>query len=314
VRLLALPRSIEPFIVEHLAFAVALIPVLMRRRPDVVYFSEWHVGRVLGAWRRVSGQRLALVFCNGAFAPGGYGRLDLVQQLVPGAIEYTAAHGEPTHNQTLLPLGAVIEQSPRLLSDAERANLRVALGLPVDRPIVVSAGAINTGHKRMDYMVEELASMAKPRPFLLLLGQEEADTPAIQSLAEERLGAEDYAMRTVAPERMADHYRASDAFVLASLWESFGRVLVEAQSHGLPCLAHDYPVMKWVLGEEGDTVDMRRAGSVAEWLRGLSSDELSPDRRRRRHASAYERFSWDVLADRYAEMLRRAAAGRAAGP
>jgi len=313
VRLLARPRSIEPFVVEHLAFAVALIPVLMRRRPDVVYFSEWHVGRVLGAWRRVSGQRVALVFCNGALAPGGYGRLDLVQQLVPGAIEYTAAHGEPTHNQKLLPLGAAIEQSRRMLSDAERANLRAALGLPVDRLIVVSAGAINT-HKRMDYVVEELASMAKPRPFLLLLGQEEADTPAILRLAKERLGAEDYAIRTVAPERMADHYRASDAFVLASLWESFGRVLVEAQSHGLPCLAHDYPVMKWVLGEEGDTVDMRRAGSVAEWLRGLSGDDLSPARRRRRHRSAYERFSWDVLADRYAEMLRGVAAGRAAGP
>jgi len=314
VRLLARPRSIEPFIVEHLAFAVALIPVLVRRRPDVVYFSEWHVGRVLAAWRRVSGQRVALVFCNGAFAPGGYGRLDLVQQLVPGAIEYTAAHGEPTHNQTLLPLGAVIEQSPRLLSDAERANLRVALSLPVDRPIVLSAGAINTGVKRMDFVVEELASMAKPRPFLLLLGEQEADTPAIRRLALERLGADGHDIRTVAPERMADHYRASDAFVLASLQESFGRVLVEAQSHGLPCLAHDYPVMNWVLGEEGDTVDMRRAGSVAEWLRGLSSDELLPDRRRRRHESAYERFSWDVLADRYADMLRGVAAGRAAVP
>ncbi len=311
-RELAQRWSREPFVVEHVVFALALIPVLLHRRPDVVYFSEWHVGRVLGAWRRLSRQSFALVFCNGALAPGRYEHLDLVQQLVPGAIEYTAARGEPTKNQLLLPLGAAIEPSPALLGDAERATLRESLALPADRQIVVSAGAINTDPKRMDYMVEEIASMGEPRPYLLLLGEAEADTPAIRRLAMERLGADGHDIRTVASERMADYYRASDALVLASLWESFGRVLVEAQSHGLPCLAHDYPVMNWVLGEEGDTVDMRQPGSVAGWLRGLGSDDFSPDRRRRRHRSAYERFSWDVLADRYADMLRTAAGDRSA--
>lgn len=309
-RLIGRLWSMRPFIVEQLTFALALIPLLVRRRPDVVYFSEWHVGRVLGLWRRLSRQPLALVFCNGALASGGYRHLDHVQQLVPGAIEYTAEGGEPTDHQELLPLGVSIDPSWVLLDDAQRVRLRKALSLPADRQIVLSAGAISSDPKRMDYLIREIASIPEPRPYLLLVGQQELETPSIRKLARERLGAENHDIRTVAPSAMGDHYRASDVFVLASLWESFGRVLVEAQSHGLPCLVHDYPVMRWVLGDEAETADLREPGSVTAWLTGLGSETFSAEARRRRHRAAYERFSWDMLADRYADMLRRAAAAR----
>lgn len=309
-RLIARSWSVRPFIVEHMTFALALIPLLARRRPDVVYFSEWHVGRLLGLWRRMSGQSFALVFCNGAFAPSGYGHLDHVQQLVPGAIEYAAGRGEPTGRQELLPLGVAIEPAWPPAHDAERVRLREALSLPLDRQIVLSAGAVNTGHKRMDYVIEEIASMPEPRPYLLLVGQQELETPPIRKLALERLGAENHDIRTVAPALMRDHYRASDVFVLASLSESFGRVLVEAESHGLPCLAHDHPVMRWVLSDEAETADLRKAGSVIAWLRGLTPEKFSSEACRRRHRSAYERFSWDRLAEDYVEMLRTAAENR----
>jgi glycosyltransferase involved in cell wall biosynthesis len=305
-RALARAWSIPPFVVEHVVFGLALIPLLARRRPDVVYFSEWHMGRVLAAWRFVSRQSFALAFCNGALVPDGYRRFDRVQQLVPGAIEYSVDRGESPARQELLPLGVAMESAPQPLADTDRADLRVRLGLPVDRQIVLSVGAINR-QKRGEYLIEEIASMPEHRPFLLLAGQEEADTPAIRRLARERLGAEGHDFRTVRAAAMADHYRASDVFVLPSLWESFGRALVEAQSHGLPCLAHDYPVMKWVLGEQGDTADLRQPGSAVRWLTELTAADFSQDARRRRHRSAYERFSWNMLADRYATMLRAAA-------
>lgn len=304
-RVLARPLSMEPFVVEHVSFALSLVPLLMRRRPDVVYFSEWHVGHVVNAWRRASGQRLALVFCNGALVPGGYGHLDRVQQLVPGAIEYTAARGESPDRQEFLPLGVATERSLPPFRRDERARLRSRLALPPEPQIVMSAGAINH-QKRMEYLIEEIASMPEPRPFLLLVGQPEAETPAIRALAQRRLGPDGHVIRSVAPAAMADHYRASDAFVLASLWESFGRVLVEAQSHGLPCLAHDYPVMSWILGEEGSTADLRKRGSVARWLAGLAAVDFSDERRQRRHRSARKRFSWEVLAPRYVELLLEA--------
>lgn len=299
--------SREPFVVEHVAFALAFLPTLARRRPNVVYFSEWHVGRILGVWRRVSRQKFALVFCNGALVSEGYGHLDLVQQLVPGGIEYSVERGCSKEDQTLLPLGVAME-SFRPPSQEERANLRRTLGLPVDRRIVLSVGAINS-QKRMSYLVDEIASMPQPRPFLLLVGEQEIETPAIRERAQKRLGHENHLIRTVPLEAMADHYRASDVFVLASHWESFGRVLVEAQSHGLPCLAHDYPVMRWVLGDEGHVEDLREPGRVAAWLSALGEAEFSIESRECRRRSSHERFSWAVLAPRYVEMLSEAARG-----
>lgn len=299
----------EPFVVEHATFALGLVPLLLRRRPDVVYFSEWHLGRVLARWRRISRQSFALVFCNGALVPGGYRDFDRVQQIAEGAIEYTAAHGEPVGRQELLPLGVAMPRTLPPLPEKERAALRRRLGLPADGRIVLSAGAINR-QKRMDYLIEEIASMPEPRPFLLLAGQDEAEGAAIRALAAQRLGAGGHAIRAFAPDRMGDVYRASDAFVLASLWESFGRVLVEAQSHGLPCLAHDYPVMRWVLGDEGDIADLRRPGAVRAWIERLDAAAGSDARRARRHRAAYDRFSWDVLAGRYVAMLRRATTQR----
>lgn len=313
VRLLGRATDRRPFVVEHVAFALALGGLLARRSPDVVYFSEWHVGRVLYAWRRASGRPYALVFCNGALASTGFRHLDLVQQLVPGAIEHTVERGESPDRQHLLPLGVAMPPAPRPLGDGERTSLRSRLGLPEGRRIVLSVGAINH-QKRVGYLIDEIASLPEPRPYLLLVGQPEVDTPAIRQHAMRRLGPGGHSIRTVAPAAMADHYLAGDAFVLASLWESFGRVLVEAQSNGLPCLAHRYPVMEWVLGAEGDTADLRERGAVSRWLQGLSTHDLSEEARRRRHRHAHQRFSWDALADRYVAMLAAAAqrAGAAA--
>lgn len=308
-RALARGAAVEPFVVEHVAFALALVPLVERHRPDVVYFSEWHVGRVLAAWRRVSSRRFALVLSNGSLAPGPYAHLDRVQQLAPGAMDYTVLRGEAAQRQEHLPLGVAMDDEPLLLDDQARAKLRARLGLPADRTVVLSAGALNR-QKRLDYLIEEVASLPAPRPYLVLAGQEERETAALRRLARRRLGDDGHDLRTVPPDGMADLYRASDAFVLASLWESFGRVLVEALSHGVPCLAHDDAVMRWVLGDAGETADLTRQGSVARWLNALSTEQLSDAARRRRHRCAHERFSWATLADRYVEMLSRAADDR----
>jgi 1,2-diacylglycerol 3-alpha-glucosyltransferase len=309
---LASRRAVNPFVVEHLAFGAALIPLLARRRPDVVYFSEWHVGRVLGAWRQRTGRRFALVFCNGGLVPGGYDHLDRVQQLTPGALEYTVAGGEPAERQRVLPLGVAMEPSVSPLDPQERERLRRRLHLPLDRRVVLGVGAINR-QKRVDVLIEAIAAMPAPRPFLLLAGQAEAETPALRHLAATRIGPDGHDVRTVPPRDMPDLYRASDAFVLASLWESFGRVLVEAQSHGLPSLAHDDPVMRWVLGEAGETADLREPGAITRWLQARPPDDLDEKHRVARHRAAYERFSWDRLAGSYAAMLRESAEDHSRG-
>jgi 1,2-diacylglycerol 3-alpha-glucosyltransferase len=143
---------------------------------------------------------------------------------------------------------------------------------------------------------------------VVLLGEPTAETPALRALAHARLGAEGHTIRTVAADAVADYYRAADTFVLPSLREGFGRVLVEASAHGLPCLAHGGPAQRFVLGELDPGLDLHEAAALAAALWAQLARGPDAAAARRRHASVRERFGWDRLAPRYAALLQGAAA------
>lgn len=303
-RVLARAWGREPFRVEQVAFGLSLLPSLVRRGPDVVYLSEWHTALVLAAARRTSSARFRLAYCNGASAVENFGHLDRVQQLTPIALRAVLARGADPARQSLLPLGFSIAPHFEPVTPEERTRLRNLLGLPADREIILSVSALNR-QKRIDYLVEEVARLPEPRPYLVLLGHPEPETATIRALAERRLGRPGHTIRSVPREEVAAFYRASDMFALASLGESFGRVLVEAMAHGLPCLAHDYEVTRYVLGANGLLADLSKPGALAGLVRSV--DRLDPGHSLARHRFAYENFSWDKLRPRYLEFLHSAA-------
>ena len=299
----------EPYWVEQASYALSLVPVLARERPDVVYFSDWVVGRALGLWRQASRQRFALLLSNGAAGQPPYDpSFDHVQQPTPVLLEVALRAGEPPDRHSMVPLGHTIDRELELLTGGERRALRERLGLPRRGRVVLSVAALNNWSKRIDYLIEELASLPEPRPYLVLLGQVEEETPAILQLARSLLGEDGFSARTVPPEAMADYYRAADALVLTSTTEGFGRVLVEAMAHGLPTIAHDYPVTHFVTGSHGTLADIRRPGALAGLLADVGEGDLNAAGGAARHGFAYRHFSWDTLAPRYVEMLSRAAA------
>jgi glycosyltransferase involved in cell wall biosynthesis len=176
---------------------------------------------------------------------------------------------------------------------------------------VISVAALNRYHKRLDYLIEEVARLPEPRPFVLLIGHPEPETEGLRQLAQERLGPEGHSFRTVTRPEVDAHVRASDFFVLASLAEGLPRGLVEALAHGIPCLAHDYPVAHYALGEHALVADFTQPGALAGLLAGLLDGEHDPDRANARRMSVYERFSWDVLAPQYVDMLHGAVGRKA---
>lgn len=295
----------SPYVGQQVLFAAMLAPIVAARRPDVVLVSDWVVAAAIGRTRAVTRQRFKMLLSNGA--PGGpaFDRaVDHVQHLTPEYHRLALAAGEPADRHTLLPLGVAIapELAPR-----ERGALRRRLGLPEGGDILLCAAALNAWSKRLPYLIDEVAALS-PRPHLVLLGQREAETPAILRQARERLGAEGHTVRTVPREAMPAYYRAADMFVLASRYEAMGRVLVEALSHGLPVLAHDAPWSRFVLGGHGRTADLAEAGALTALIERARAEGDPPGAAAARHRSAYERFSWDRLAPRYVELLQACAA------
>jgi 1,2-diacylglycerol 3-alpha-glucosyltransferase len=304
-------RQNGPIYVEQLAFALSLQPQILKRRPEVIYFSEWYTGVGLNFLRAVNRQRYALVLSNGSMAAEGFEPFDRIHQHTAPAYEYVLAHGADPAKQALLPVAFKFSPTLELLSDDERRALRERLGLPVDRTIVISVAALNRHHKRLDYVIEELAQLPEPRPYLLLVGQPEAETEGLRSLASRLLGEDGHGFRSVPRKEVDLLLPASDVFVLASFAEGLPRALVEAMDRGLPCLAHDYAIPRYAMGSHGRLADLSQRGALAGLLAdGEVAGWDDPVGAEARHQYVYDAFSWDQLRAQYVELLR-GAVGRA---
>jgi glycosyltransferase involved in cell wall biosynthesis len=307
-RLVGRLRGRPDFYAEHVLFSLALVPLIRRERPAVVLVSEWTLAAGLGHWRRLLRLPFSIVLSNGAPGPPPYNpAVDLVQQVTPTLMQLALEAGEPPERHVMLPYGIAVGPGFEPTTPERRRAARQRLGLPLDRTVVLSVAALNRWLKRIDYLIEEVASLPEPRPHLVLLGQHEDETPGLLALARERLGEHGFTHRTVPAAELGDWYRSADQFVLASTSEGLGRVFLEALAHGLPVLAHDYPITHFVLGGHGRLADIRRSGELARLIAGGSEQERSPDLQAARHRFVYDTFSWDVLAPSYAEMLRQAA-------
>ena len=291
------------YVAEQLSTFPSMVRAIRGHRPEIIFYSDSNLGFQLFRWRKLIGVPFRLLFSNGGPVHPPFTRTDYVHQVAPFYYDEAIAAGERSERHRVVPYGinvpnGVAERDQRCKNEA-----RTRCGLPLNRQIVLSVGSISAVHKRMDYVVEELATLPRPRPFLLLLGSVAPDTSAIASLARDRLGEGDFAIRSVPYDQVTDYYRAADLFVLASLKEGFGRVFLEALVHGLPVVAHDHPVMRFVLGDEATFGDLSKAGALAGLNRdALLKTESLRDAERRREM-VRERFSWPVLAPHYRDMF-----------
>jgi 1,2-diacylglycerol 3-alpha-glucosyltransferase len=295
----------SPYFIEQTSFTLNLLSHLHQQQPDVIYFSDGTVGNLLWHWRNLTKQTYKLLYSNGGPLNPPFPRWDCIQQLTPAHFKTAIDAGEPPEKQILLPYGLKMPAQLSILSKPERSALRLRLGLPENRPILLSVGAINNCHKRMNYLIRELAALPPPRPYLILLGQLEAESPKIIHLARELLGEENFQVKTVSSLQVSDYYKVADTFVLTSLKEGFGRVFLEAMAHGLPCLAHDYETSRFILRNEGYFGNFQLNGNLANLLLQFFYQPQNESKQRQRHQSIYTRFSWESLRHRYVEMIER---------
>lgn len=291
------------YVVEQLSTFPSMMRAIRKHRPDIIFYSDSNLGFQLFRWRKQIGIPFRLLFSNGGPVHAPFDRTDYVHQVAPLYFQEALAAGEPSERHRMVPYGINVPEGVPEFDDSARGALRRKLDLPVDRKIVISVGWISAKHKRMDYLVNELAQLPQPRPHLLVLGASDEQSDAIISLARERLGEDGFTVRSVPYQEVADYYRVADVFALASLQEGFGRVFVEALIHGLPVIAHDHPVMRFVLGGEGTLADLSKRGELAKHLELVLGEPRSGKVAARRRESVRSRFSWPMLANQYRDMF-----------
>jgi len=290
--------KISPYLAEQATFFASLTRWLTRHPVDLLWISDWSVGKLLSWHRRRTGGRYRLLLTNGGPDPPPFDHVDLVHQISPALHELAIAAGEPPARQRMIPYPIVAPEP----APVDVPSLRSRLELPPDRPIVLSVAAVNSGHKRLDYVIAELGRLDDP-PYLAMIGQQDGETPAIRRLAEQALGADGFTIRTVPAADVPGYYRAADAFVLGSFREGLPRALLEAMSYGLPCVTHDWATTRYALAEFGWYGDFAAQGALAELIPAALADRRAPERSRR----ARERFSWSSLTCSYLDLLAEAA-------
>lgn len=143
----------------------------------------------------------------------------------------------------------------------ERATFRQRWGVPSGAFVVGCVAALKFGHKRLDYLITEVARMrdagcrirALPTGdvFLLIAGATTDETDQVERLAAESLPGRSRIMRDVPRSEMPDLYRCMDVFVLPSLFEMMPIAVLEATASGIPVLVHTHPNLAWMIGEGG---------------------------------------------------------------
>lgn len=287
--------------VEQVSFWSALNFELLKIRPDVVWTKDVPLAHLISASRAALGLKFKLIFANGGgFRPRTYANFDLIQQIEQEGYEEALKYGVPPEKMELIS-NCMTLPDPQ----ADRTELRRSLGLPPDVCLIVCVAAWNRYHKRIDYLLKEVAKVPDDNVRLFLCGTPEVDTSDLRRQGRELLGNRVHWL-TVQPDRLVRILQAADVFVLPSLRETFGNALVEAAMCGLPIVVHPHRAARNAIKDEFWMTDLSAPGNLTNrllWLRQNASE--ASYRAKLLQTDVISRFDERTLVARFETMARR---------
>jgi len=149
--------------------------------------------------------------------------------------------------------------------------------------------------KGLRYLIEAMPNILKKNEgvVLVLVGGQESNQ--LRNLAQS-LGISRNVMfeGIVSEDLLPSYYNACDVFVLPSLQEGFGMVLIEAMACGKAVVASDTTAIPEVVGDAGVLVRPRDSQELEVAIsRLLEDDETRRNLESKGLRRARERFSWD---------------------
>ena len=163
--------------------------------------------------------------------------------------------------------------------------------------------------KRVADVVRVFSRIQKALPARLLLCGEGPDREHALAVASD-LGCANRVEALGSVEALETVLSDADLFLLTSETESFGLVLLEAMSCGVPCVSTDVGGVREVLGDLGGTAKLGDLDGLAQAALRILGD---PDEHARQSRAARERavtlFDQDKVACRYVQLWRKVIAG-----
>ncbi len=169
---------------------------------------------------------------------------------------------------------------------------RKSLGLPTGRKLVLMVSALEPGKR----VIEAIRAVALVKDAFLVVAGDGPQRQQVDQLASEILHGR-FKRATFPREQMPDLYRSADLFLHTKIEESFGNVYIEALSSGIPIVAHDDEVTRWILGNHARLVDTNSTELLAAAIRqALSTERIN---NADTVAWAHKRYAWAEVANQY---------------
>ena len=263
------------------AVAFRLYRLLRERRIDILHSYLFHanlLSRIVGRLARVpviissertmgfeGRHRLLINRLTSPLADAYTGNAEAVRQFMISEIGLPEGRTVVIHNGVDL---------KRFDIEVDRNAVRKRLGLsPTD--VVCASVARLDEQKGISYLIEAARKVVEEKPdtrFIIV-----GDGPLRKSLEglSTRLGLEEHVLFLGARNDVAEILKASDVFVLPSLWEGFPNVVLEAMASGLPVVATKTSGTPEAVadGDTGLLVEPKDAQGLAEAIRTMVSDE-----------------------------------------
>jgi len=290
----------DPYFYQLLSYAAFLVPHLAMRRYDLVHYSEPALGNILYHAKRRLGLKMKLLFSNGVGLPPELcTSATHIQELTDEYYNHALAYGIPESRMSRIPYGLHCSRFGKVQSKTE---LREKYNIPRQKQVILAVSAVNRTHKRVDYLIEEIAKLP-PEFMLVVCGK--IDDPSIVELAEQRIHGR-FRFFELPFEEVPEVYNLADFFAHAALEEGFCLAIVEAMASGLPVIAHNAPHFKWLTGSDENLIDLSVPGTLSSKVLELirKRPALEPLIAKGREG-AKNRFDWSVLKGSYLNMYEK---------
>lgn len=178
----------------------------------------------------------------------------------------------------VVPSGISLEQHHYRVSEAERQQKRLELGIPENHNVLLNLGRLGT-EKNLEELLTYFAEALQHNPNLtFLIVGDGPDKAHLEKQALE-LGIDGNVIFTgmVDPKEVQKYYQLADVFVNASTSETQGLTYIEAAANGLPLLCRKDPCLNDVIK---DGVNGYEYTSRSEFLERLNDILMNPEWRK----------------------------------
>jgi glycosyltransferase involved in cell wall biosynthesis len=285
--------------VEQISYGLFYWPDLVKFQPDIVWTKEVPFGYFLPAYRAAFGMSFKTIFANGgAFRPGTYKCFDYIQHLTQESYEEALAYGIPAHKMQTLTNSILFRPT-----NDTREQVRSSLGFAADDYVVMCVAAWNAYHKRLDYLIDEVAAINDPTIKLLLCGHPDAETAQMKQLADDKLPGR-VQWLTLSESQVHRAMKGADVFVLPSVTECLGNSIAEAIMGELPVIVHSTTASRFIFGSEESEwfADLSRSGALAARLMQLRRDPSARQSIALARPRVQQLFSPEALVPRFYQM------------